>query len=46
MTQQYYQVHRHSGFFRLSELEDAKCCSFPAPEPENPNVPEGEWYCR
>jgi hypothetical protein len=46
MPEQYYQVCRQGGFIRLSELVDAKTCSFPAAEPENPNVPEGEWYCR
>lgn len=42
MAEQYYQVHRDvGGFICLAELVEGKTCTSPAPQPENPNIPEG-----
>ncbi len=45
MCEQRYKVFDPAGFYPASALEGSKSCSFPIPEPENPNIPEGEWYC-
>jgi hypothetical protein len=46
MSERHYQVFKPRGlFYRVSELDGAKFCSFPTVARENPNTPEGEWYC-
>jgi hypothetical protein len=45
MSEQHYRVFQRTGAYPLSELIGSKSCYFAASEPENPEVPEGEWYC-
>jgi len=40
-----YKVFRVTGPVPFSAFDGAKHCTFAVPEPECPNIPEGEWYC-
>ena len=47
MSEQHYRVFEPTGFiFPASALNGAKCCHIRTSEPEDPRIPEGEWYCQ
>jgi hypothetical protein len=45
LSEQLYKRFEPVGVVWASELIGSKSCSRPTSELENPNVPEGEWYC-
>jgi hypothetical protein len=45
MSELHYQVFHPTGPIAASELVGAKACYFPTLQPQDPRIPEGEWYC-
>jgi hypothetical protein len=45
MSKQHYQVFNRIGPVPASELVGSKTCFFPTSDPQDPGIPEGEWYC-